>query len=101
MNGEKRPRWCSPCFRPTPLIPPLDFQSHSVHGSYDPALHNDSDIRQALQGLLDAVASDLGCDDLKDPGFLDYMGDTLSDHGVPHDAIERARAWCRNPRRRS
>lgn len=83
-------------FRPTPLIPQLDF---SGRPNYDPALHTEDAVKRAVSNLLDGVASDLGVDCLTAPAFIDYAGDTMGDHGVAAGIIDRVLAWCRKPQK--
>lgn len=50
---------------------------------YDPASDSLEDVRCALRELFEAVASDLGVDDMSAPEFVQYARDCMCDRNVP------------------
>jgi len=59
---------------------------------FDPAVHDLKDVMWAVMDEFAGVASDLGVDDIKDPAFIGYIGDQLTDKGVPNDIILQVKA---------
>lgn len=58
---------------------------------FDPQVHSLDDVMLAVRDEFAGVAQDLGVDDASDPSFIGYIGDQLSDKGVPEDLIRQVK----------
>jgi hypothetical protein len=69
----------------------LDFMAMSPP-AFDPNYHTELDVLRAARECFVGVAPDLGVESTRDSAFQDYIGDHMSDAGVPPIIIERVRA---------
>lgn len=67
----------------------FNLMSHGPSAKFDPVRDSEEDVYDAAQIAFGQIAHDLGVDDLSDDGFLDWLGDHLSDARVPDDMIDR------------
>ena len=58
---------------------------------YDPATDTVADVMRAAVDAFHGVAPDLGIDDVADPAFLDWIGDALTDAGVPVEVRQQVK----------
>jgi len=61
---------------------------------FKPERHTEAQLWSAVTAEFQNVANGLGVDTMDAPGFLDYIGDRMSDADVPADMLERIRERC-------
>lgn len=59
---------------------------------FDPARDTIGDVMHAAMQEFGGVGADLGVEDVREGAWLDYVGDKLSDAGVPDDMIDQVQA---------
>ena len=67
----------------------LDFSTGQLN-QYNAELHSDDDVYRACMDLFNSIGPDLALEteDPSDPAFIDYVGDTMTDAGIPYELID-------------